>query len=439
MIPLRISQQHMVEHIKEHPKCGIFAEMGCGKTRAVLEAIKDLPKPVLIVAPLRVAQHVWHAEAAKWGYDYSFSHILGDRDKRKGASFANADVYVINIENLDWLRREYDTDWKWKTVVFDESSLLKTAGSKRSRAALWISRRVPNVILLTGTPAPNGLPDLYHQVKILDGGKRLGRSINAFRKQFCYPENPYFVHTKWLVRDNKVAEVHNNIGDICLSLTTEDYADMPDSIVNDIVIELAPAGRLDYEHMRQEMLLEIGDDDITAMTAGSLVAKLGQLASGAIYDQTRQWFITDYSKLVALDDIIEEAAGQPVLVWYNYIHSLERIYERYAKHKVMTVSQDGAVESWNSGKLDILLAHPQSAGHGLNLQEGGHIAVWYDMVWNLEHYEQANARLARPGQDHKVFIHRLLAADTIDQDIAVALENKGTVQATLMSALGVKR
>jgi SNF2 family DNA or RNA helicase len=430
---LREYQRRIADHILVHPRCGVFAEMGLGKTLATLTAMPHLPQPILVVAPKRVAETVWEQEAEKFGIDLTFSSILGSRARRVEAVAERADVYLVNVDNFVWLREQYEKAWKWKTIVFDESSLFKTPGSKRSRAALWAASRAEHVIELTGTPAPNGLHDIYHQIKILDSGARLGSSVVKFRKRYCYPENPYFQHTRWLVREDMVPVIHEAISDICISLRQEDYLELPDRVINDVTVPLSPKARRAYDTLKADMMLNLGDDTVWAETAGALVTKLGQCASGAIYYEDKDWEQVHDDKLKALVDIVEEAEGAPVLVWYQYAHSALRIRQQF--NGAVNITEPDAVQEWNAGNIPVLIAHPASGGHGLNLQHGGNIAVWFDATWNLEHYDQANARLHRSGQDKPVIIHRLVAEDTIDSEIYNALVDKTSVQELLMRGL----
>ena len=420
--------------IVDTPRCGIFLNMGYGKTRATLDALQYLPKPILIVAPKRVAQTVWYNESQKWGYNFIFSEMLGSPSQRTFAMNANADIYVVNVENLNWLRGHFKKDHPYKTIVFDESSLYKTPSSKRSMAALWMAKRAERVIELTGTPAPNGLYDLYFQLKILDGGERLGRSVERFRKTWCYPENPFFEHTRWKVIPEREEQFHEKIADICMSLDEEDTLDLPDKIVNDILVSMNAGCQRDYDELRDEMFVITKHQTIEPQSAGALVGKLTQFASGAVYtdDRLLNYQIEHDAKFAALDDIVEEASGQPILVWYGFRHSMERIYMRYPH---LNIGSSDDIEAWNQGLLDMLVMHPASGGHGLNLQGGGHIMCWFDMTYNLEHYQQACARLHRQGQTEPVVIHRILTDETIDQGIAEALESKADVQSILMKEI----
>jgi len=426
-------QKRMVQHVLDHDRCGIFAEMGMGKTLTILEAIASLPKPVLIVGPLRVVQTVWEAEARKFGYDYTFARITGTPNARARAAESKADVYLVNVENLSKLRYAYDPHWKWPSVILDESSLFKTAGSIRTRAALWISRRASNIVLLSGTPAPNGLEDLYSQIKLLDGGERLGRNKAQFLNKHFYPENAYYEHSKWIVKPGHDDIIRELISDICVSLQSRDYLELPDRIVNDIHVDMPLPVQRDYDELVEKMYLQLKDTEIDAVSAGVLVGKLAQFASGSVYTDEGLAVVHE-EKMLAVKDILEESAGQQVLLVYNYRHTLQRLQAWF--NVVEPREGDDVIDRWNAGEVSVMALHPASGGHGLNLQESGaHILVWVDLPYNLEHYEQTNARLHRQGQTHPVMIHRIMAVGTIDDVIAEALANKSTVQDTLMRSL----
>ena len=427
-------QKRMVAHVKDNSRAALFAEMGLGKTLACLEAIKDLPGPVLIVAPLRVVQHVWQQEAEKWGYEYTFSSLIGNVATRTRAAEAEADVYLINIDNLVWLRNRYADRWPWPTVIFDESSLLKTPGSKRTRAAIVISRRAENVVLLSGTPSPKSLLDLYSQIKILDGGKRLGRSMEAYKQSYFFPVD--YMKYKWEVIPGCEETIQKQISDICLSLRTEDYLEMPDMMTNDVVISLPKQIKEKYDELAKKMYVEIKDEALDAPSAGALVNKLQQFTSGAAYTGFGDGFVQIHeAKTEALKDIIEEAAGQQVLVVYNYKHSYSRI-KHAVKNIVELRDDDHTVASWNAGDIQIMALHPASGGHGLNLQgSGAHIIVWFDLTYNLDHYQQTNARLHRQGQTKPARWSSGIKRSDEDGAVINSLETKAAVQDVLMEAL----
>jgi SNF2 family DNA or RNA helicase len=428
-------QKKMIQHIYDHERCAVFADMGLGKTVTVLEAIANLPKPVLIVGPLRVVQTVWEQEADKWGFDYTFRSITGSKAKRELNAAKDADIHLINVENLVWLRETYAKKWKWKTIVLDESSMFKTSSSKRSRAALWISKQpaVTNIILLSGSPAPNGMQDIFHQMKIIDGGERLGTRKETFLRKYFYKENPYFTHSRWLIQDGKDEVITGLISDVCISLSKEDYLELPDLMVNDLHIDLPVKARGMYEELKKEMFLEISGKKLDPATAGALLGKLCQLASGAVYTEKLGWEKIHDAKLNMLDEIIEESAGQNIIIGYHYQHTLDRLMHKYKN--LVTITGNEIVQLWNCGRIPLLALQPASAGHGLNLQGGGHIIVWFDLPWNLEHYMQTNGRLHRQGQDRPVIVHRLIAENTVDENIVNSLEDKASVQEILMRGL----
>ncbi len=420
-------QERMVNHTIEHKRVGLFLEMGLGKTATVLHTIKDLPKPVLIVGPLRVVETVWEQEAVKWGMDLAFSRILGTATQRLDGIMADADVYLVNIENLAWLRYKCERNWKWKTIVFDESSLLKSPGAKRTRAALWASKRAKSVILLSGTPSPNSLLDLYAQVKLLDGGERLGRNMESYKRKYFYPTD--YMRYNWEVKPGCDHEINEKISDICVSLIASDYLYLPEMIVNDIKVDIGDAMQ-GYNELVDAMHLELQDEEIEAESAAVLVNKLAQYASGSVYTEDGEWVEIHSAKLDRLTDIIEESVGKPILLVYSYKHTLERVMRR---HTVATITQAN-VDLWNERRVPILAIH-HAMGHGLNLAEGGSTIVWLDGCWSLEGWLQTNARLHRQGQADPVIVHRLMAEGTIDIAMAERIESKDSVQNLLLEAI----
>jgi len=418
----------MVAHIKDNPGCYIAAEVGLGKTATTLEAIKTLPHPVLIVAPLRVAKHVWEAEAIKWGYDYTFSYILGHARKREQALQATADIYIINVENLVWLRNKFKV-WPFKTLVLDEASLFKSPGAKRTRAAQWIGSRCDNTILLSGTPAAASLLDLYAQMKVIDGGKRLGRSMAAYKHKYFYPTD--WQRYNWEVKPGCDDLIHEAVSDVMISLSAEDYLTLPKLIVNDVKVDMGTVAMRNYKELVKAMYLQIEDSEIDAVSAGVLVNKLVQCTSGAVYDEHKDVLHLHDAKMNALDDIIVESAGQPILIVYQYRHTLNRIM---ASHPRLRLSDDSGIADWNAGKVELLALH-NSTSHGLNLQSAGHIMVFVDIPWSAEAYIQMVGRLHRQNQTKPVIVHRLICEGTIDEDICDSLENKMTTQQLLMRAV----
>ena len=429
MNPLHHYQERMVAHIHAHPKCYLAAEVGLGKTRTVLESLLGHEDKTLIVGPLRVVKHVWEAERDKWDYPYRFNRILGTAAQRRTAADTDADIYLINYENLVWLRSRYTPEtWPFNTVIFDEASMLKSPGAKRTRAAQWIGKQAEHVVLLSGTPAASGLLDLYAQFKILDGGKRLGRSMDVYKRKYFYPTD--FNQYNWVPLPGSEEVIYEQVDDIMVSLSSEDYLTLPDLIVNDVSLDLGDA-RKGYDELVKTLYLEIEDETISAQTAGVLVNKLTQYTSGSVYDENGAVVHLHDEKMNALTSIIEESAGEPILIVYQYKHTLARIMSRY---KDLFLSDDIGIEAWTSGEAKLLAIH-NSTSHGLNLQSNGNTIVYVDIPWSAEAYIQMNGRLHRQGQDKPVIVHRLVCEDTIDEDICTALSDKISVQQLLMEAV----
>lgn len=429
--------------ILEHKKCGLFLEMGLGKTVVTLTAIKRLIEDfavirVLVVAPLRVAATVWAEEARKWDHlqGLRFSKVLGSREEREAALQQDADVYVINRENVSWLveHQAKTKMWPFDMIVLDELSSFKSPKAERFKALRRTLPAVRRVVGLTGTPAPNGLIDLWSQIYLLDKGERLGRTIGAYRQQYFVPGHTNgMVVYNWVPRNGAPAEIYGKVGDICMSMTAEDYLQMPDRIDITVPVALPESARKAYETMERDLVLPMQDKAITAQNAAVLAGKLLQLSNGAIYTEDREYIEVHSAKLDALEDLIEAANGEPVLVYYAFQHDKDRIMKRFPKAKNLFSSRD--VDAWNRGEIEILLAHPSSAGHGLNLQQGGHIMVWYGLTWSLEQYQQANARLYRQGQQKPVTIYHMVTTGTVDEDVLKVLTGKAARQDALIDAI----
>ncbi len=392
---------------------------------------------VLVIAPLSVAEKTWTDEIEKWDQlnHLTFSKILGPQKKRLEALQKKADVYLINRENVVWLVEHFKRDWPFKTVIIDELSSFKDPSAKRFKALRKVRPFMERVIGLTGTPAPNSLLDLWPQIYLLDQGERLGKTITEYRSKYFTPgqKNGHIVYSWELVPGAEKA-IHEKIGDICVSMKAKDYLQLPPRTNNIVNVELSATDWKKYKELERDYVLELPDSDVVALNAATLSNKLLQLANGCIYDENREPQIIHEKKLDALQQIIEEAQGQPVLVFYQYKHDLSRIQNKFKQARLLDVST-GDIQKWNEGKIPILLAHPQSAGHGLNLQAGGHIIVWFGLTWSLEFYQQANARLDRQGQKEPVIVHHLVAKGTIDEDVMKALQNKELGQEALMQAV----
>lgn len=412
---------------------------------STLTAISDLlflgeVNKILVIAPLRVAEDTWSAEIEKWDHlkHLRISKVLGSQKNRIQAMNAKADIYVINRENVEWLVKEYFNNWSFDMLVIDELSSFKSSKAKRFRELRKVRPYFKRIVGLTGTPAPNSLIDLWPQLYLLDGGKRLGRTISGYRDQYFVPgdRNRYVVY-KWNLREDSKEKIYDRISDICISMKSEDYLELPERIDNAIEINLPTAAKEKYKQLECDLVLELGEDDITAANAAVLTNKLLQMANGAIYSETHDVVEIHEEKLKALLDVIEAANGKPVLIFYNFRHDLNRITEYLKKNKLNAVKLNDSedIKKWNNGETLILLTHPASAGHGLNLQAGGHIIVWFGLTWSLELYQQANARLHRQGQTENVIIHHLVAKGTVDEDVMKALGSKEVNQNMLLEAV----
>ena len=431
-------QKYAMNHIMKHAASGLFLDMGLGKTVTTLTAVDQLlflgdVKKILVIAPLRVAESTWSSECLKWDHlkNLRISKVLGSAKIRIAAMAVNADIYVTNRENVGWLVENYINEWPFDMLIIDELSSFKSSKANRFRALKKVIPYFKKIVGLTGTPAPNSLIDLWPQVYLLDKGQRLGKTITSFKQQYFYPgrANGYIVYD-WILKNGSEEEIYKNIGDICISMKSEDYLAMPERIDNKIYIELPAAARADYKKLEKDLVM---NDDITAANAAVLTNKLLQISNGAIYDDNNKVVEMHDEKLKALAELIEAANGKPVLIFYSYKHDLTRIQKYIKGSKKLEGSED--IEKWNEGKIPVLLAHPASAGHGLNLQYGGNIVIWFGLTWSLELYQQANARLHRQGQTKTVIIHHIITRNSIDEDVLKALENKEISQSALMVAV----
>lgn len=438
-------QEYAINHIINNSAAGLFLDMGMGKTVSTLTAIDELlflgeVTKVLVIAPLRVAEDTWSTEVEKWDHlkHLRISKVLGNQKQRIRALSTKADIYVTNRENVDWLVKECFKNWTFDMVVIDELSSFKSSKAVRFRQLKKVRPYFKRIVGLTGTPAPNSLIDLWPQIYLLDGGKRLGKTITGYKQQYFSPgrSNGYIVYD-WKLKEGAEDTIHQRIGDICISMMAKDYLDLPERIDNEIGVNLPPAALDKYKQLEKDLVIELGEDDITAANAAVLTNKLLQMANGAIYSEDKQVVELHEEKLKALLDIIEAANGKPVLIFYNFKHDFTRIINFLKDNKLTAVglkdSED--IKKWNNGEIPILLIHPASAGHGLNLQYGGNIIVWFGLTWSLELYQQANARLHRQGQKETVIIHHLIAKATVDEDVMKALAGKEVNQAMLLEAV----
>lgn len=438
-------QQHSEEHILDNPGCGLFLEMGLGKTVTTLTAINRLMfeelevSKVLVIAPKRVAEDTWISEKDKWDHlrHLRISIVLGTERQRKAALQAKADIYVINRENVCWLVSFYGGAFPFDMLVIDELSSFKSPKAARFKALRQIRPKVDRVVGLTGTPAPNGLLDLWSQVYLLDQGERLGKSVTTYREKYFNPgkRNGHIIY-EYKVRENSYDEIYSKIGDICISMKAEDYLELPKRIDNTIEIKLPKHIQQQYEDFERKQILALEDlADISAVNAAALTNKLLQYANGAVYDSEKNWYEVHTAKLEALEETIEAANGHPVLVGYSYKHDLIRIMKHLKAHKPQVMEGSKTIADWNAGKIPVLLGHPASMGHGLNMQMGGHMITWFGMPWSLELYQQMCARVDRQGQKFSVINNRLITKGTMDEDVLLALDNKAGGQEALMQAV----
>lgn len=435
-------QDHATQHIIDNLASGLFMEMGLGKTVATLTATDKLMyedfavNKVLVIAPKFVALNVWKQEAQKWDHlkHLTFSIITGDVGQRSRALKAKADIYVINRENVTWLVNFYKTAFPFDMLVIDELSSFKSSQAQRFRSLRIVRPLVKRVVGLTGTPAPNGLVDLWPQVYLLDQGQRLGKTVTGFREAYLTPDktNGNQVYS-YRVRKGAEKEIYDRIGDICISMKSSDYLQLPEKIEHEVVIQLDPVTQAKYDQFEKDQVTEVLSTEITAFNAAALTTKLLQFANGAVYDSEKEVHEIHYTKLEALAELIEQANGQPVLIFYSYQHDENRIAKAFPGARKLKGPKD--IQDWNDGKIEIMYAHPASAGHGLNLQAGGNIIIWYGLTWSLELYLQANARLHRQGQTRPVVIYKLICSKTMDQDVSRALAKKTDSQAALMEAV----
>lgn len=439
-------QAFTTNYIETHPQAAIILGMGMGKTIITLTAINSLiydyftVHKALIVAPLRVARDTWPQEINKWDHltNLRTAVMVGDKHAREQALNTDADIYITNRESIPWLVDHVGHDWPFDMVVIDELSSFKNHQAKRFKALRKMRPHINRIIGLTGTPAPNSLMDLWAQFALIDGGDRLGKFITRYRNQYFLPDkrNGAQIYT-YKPRPGAEQEIYDAISDITVSMRTTDYLDLPAVTYTNHPVALSSPERAAYDRLKKDMVIQLGDDTIDAANAAALSGKLQQLASGAIYiDDEHNTTTVHARKLDALEDLIEQANGATVLVAYWFKHEASRILDRFPQARALATSQDFA--DWNKGKMPVGLIHPASAGHGLNLQTGGHILVWMTTPWSLELYEQTNARLHRQGQTEPVSIIHLVATDTIDTRVGAALSGKSVMQDALVEAVAAE-
>lgn len=437
-------QKYAIEKIIELPACALFMEMGLGKTVSTLTAIDELiydrfeTQRVLVIAPYRVADDTWTTEAGKWDHlrHLRVSKVLGSAWQRLAALKEDADIYVINRENVTWLVETLRKKWPFDMIVVDELSSFKSNHAKRFKSLRTVRPLAKRFVGLTGTPAPNGLLDLWPQVYLIDRGERLGKTYTGYKDQYFYPDKRNgFVVYSWKLKDGAKEDIERKLSDICISMKAEDYLKLPDKIINDVYVSMDHQEMEKYQELEREKLMEFDGREITALSAAAVWGKLLQLANGAAYDNDGNVVPFHYRKLDALEGIINESGGHPVLVFYNFRHDYERLMDRFKLYGPRTLKTQKDIRDWNAGTIPLLLAQPASMGHGLNIQAGGHIIVWFGLNPSLELYLQANARLYRQGQTEAVIIHRLITKGTVDEDVVKKLWAKDDTQDGLMESL----
>lgn len=446
-------QQYCIDRVLAEPALALWLDMGLGKSIITLTAVNALKydrfeiDKCLVIAPKKVAEATWNREAEKWDHLelLRVANVLGTAKQRMAALEEAADVYVINRENVTWLVNHYGTDWPFDMVVIDEASSFKSHASKRTKSLASVRAYINRIVELTGTPAPNGPLDLWAQIWLLDRGERLERRISHYRaKYFDSYGGGQMGFKKYYPKKGAREIIWQQIADICISMSAEDYLDLPPLVTNVIPVKLSPKAQRDYNRLERDMLLEVASGEVVDVTsAAALSNKLCQLCNGAIYDEDRDVHLIHDDKLDAFGETVDSLQGQPAIVFYSYKHDLPRIEGLLAamkkpdgtKYRVKRLDGKEQEMAWNNKEIDILLAHPASAAYGLNLQDGGNHVIWYGLSWSLELYQQANARLHRQGQKEKVIIHILTVEGGRDEDIMKALSSKDSDQAELLDSL----
>ena len=474
---LHTYQLQIINHILNHHSSGIFVEMGLGKTIATLTAVSRLMydsfeiSKVLVIAPKFVAENVWSSETDKWEHTrfLRLSLVTGTEKQRKAALNAAADIYIINRENVVWLVNHYGSLFPFDMIIIDELSSFKSPKAQRFKALRHTLPGIKRIVGLTGTPAPNGLIDLWSQIYLLDQGESLGKRLTLFRDKYFTPgrrNGPIIYDYK--IKAGADQLIHQAISGICISMKSSDYLELPSRIDHYIKVRLDKDTMKKYADFEATLMLElINGQEITAVNAAVLSGKLRQFANGAVYDENKNFIIIHDAKLEALKELVEQANGNPVLIFYEFRHDLIRIMQTLKEfhpnilngspslffkergpggefftskssspnYQIVKLSNSQILQDWNKGKIPILLAHPASAGHGLNLQSGGNIIIWFGINWSLELYQQANARLHRQGQSRPVNIYHLISENTIDEDVIKSIASKASGQESLMQAI----
>ena len=434
-------QEYAIRYIETHPISALLIDMGLGKTSITLTAIRNLlfdsfeVCKVLVIAPLRVAKNTWTDEIKKWEHlsTLTYSLIIGNENERLSALNEQTDIYIINRENVDWLVNKSGYKFDFDMIVIDELSSFKNHQSKRFKSLMKIRPKVKRIVGLTGTPSSNGLMDLFAEFKVLDLGERLGYFIGQYRNTYFKPDktNGAIVYS-YKPLPNAENSIYEKISDITVSMKASEYLKMPELVISNYKVEMSEDEKKQYDEMKKNLICEIKDGEITVSNAGSLSNKLSQFANGAVYDDEQNIVEIHSRKLDALEDIIESMNGKPLLVAYWYKHDLQRIKKRFDVREIKT-SKD--IANWNKGEIPVALIHPASAGHGLNLQQGGSTLVWFGLTWSLELYQQTNGRLYRQGQKNTVVIQHIVTKGSIDEQILKALERKNKTQEDLIEAV----
>jgi len=434
-------QERCVTHVIDTAKSALWLGLGCGKTLSTLTAIADLKdmfeiNKTLIIAPLRVCQTVWHKELKSWEHTKHLTYRIctGSEKQRLSQLLLPADIYIINRENVKWLVDFYGKKWPFDNVVIDESSSFKSSKSQRFKALKKVYPFIDRMTQLSGTPSPNGMMDVWAQIALLDGGERLGRNMTAYKQRYFEADYMGYSYT---LRNGSQEKIENKISDLVVSMKASDYLELPDRI--DLVeeVNLKPAQLKRYKEFERDLVLEVDDqeDNVLAANAAVLAGKLMQFSNGSVYlDDTGKSELIHSEKLDALAQIVEDNPNENMLIAYNFKFDLEQLKAKFPQAVVLSKSGE-EVDQWNNGEIKMLLAHPASAGHGLNLQHGGSMLVWYGLTWSLEYYQQFNGRLHRQGQEKPVRIIHIITKDTIDERVMKVLSEKEAVQDNLLNAL----
>ena len=428
---LRPYQQRMTEEMIERPTLGLFADMGVGKTLITLKALEQIKGPTLLIAPIRVCETVWRQEAEKWGINLSFSLVRGALNERISALKQKSDVYLINPDLIQWL---FNTDClpAFHNLVIDESSLFKNPSTVRFKTIKKNLKRFERRYILTGTPSPNSLMDLWSQIGILDKGQRLGTAFSRFKD--TYFESDY-MGFKWTIRPGSKDKIEQLLADIIIRLDAKDYLTLPEMMESDIAVKLSDKEMKQYKQFAKDMVTKFGDEELTAVSAVTLHTKLSQLANGMVYDENQKIHMFHRQKLNVLEELAEELDG-PIIIVYKYNHEKDEILKLFSKAVLFNQGDTAQhVKDWNAGKIKHLLLHPASGGHGINLQEGGNHIIWFSPIPSLEQYLQTNKRVHRPGQTKPVFIHRLIAQETVDEITSDTLKAKEANQDNFLNSM----